>query len=592
MANKSVELKEMKNGEIVEDDADDGPPHIVPPDGGWGWVVMIASFFCNIIVDGIIFSFGLVVTNLAESFEVPVSTVSWVASLLAGFYLLAGPFVSSLATRFGFRLVACAGSIVAGLSFAVASLAMSVEFLYVFIGVVGGIGMGLVYVPAVVAVGFYFEKRRALATGIAVCGSGIGTFVLAPFTTWLLGYYGWRGTLLIHGGLVLNCAVFGAMFRPLEPAKKKSVRRQLADEEVSAGTPLMVRIKKERDEKMRNEERQETAQTDHFHSSTNSLNNTVKLVGIKNKRSSTLTDSSASLGKKETPLLAGSKRSLANQDDVQPLNRDDAFYTGSLQRLPQYRENPASYHASVTRIPDAVEEADGGKKSSRCMRAVSSLIQFSLFKSATFDLLCFSSFITFLGFFVPFMFLAARAEQLGADKESASFLLSIIGVTNTVGRVVCGALSDHPKVNVLFVNNAALTLGGVVTIATPFFPAYEMLIVYACLFGLSIACFASLRSILMVELLGLENLTNAFGLCLMFTGVSATVGGPLASMFFDATNDYDASFYLSGSMILISGILCYPLGYINRWEKRRNNAAQHNKQKVKPLPEPEPLAVA
>jgi hypothetical protein len=47
---------------------------------------------------------------------------------------------------------------------------------------------------------------------------------------------------------------------------------------------------------------------------------------------------------------AGSKRSLANQDEVQPLNRDDAFYTGSLQRLPQYRENPASYHASVTRV--------------------------------------------------------------------------------------------------------------------------------------------------------------------------------------------------------------------------------------------------
>jgi hypothetical protein len=163
-----------------------------------------------------------------------------------------------------------------------------------------------------------------------------------------------------QAGLVLNCAIFGAMFRPLEPTKKSKVtRRQLADEEVSAGTPLMVRIKRERDEKLRNDEQQETMnqqqQTDHFHSSTNSLNNTVKLVGIKAKRSSTLTDSASSLGKKEkeTPLLlaaAGSKRSLANQDEVQPLNRDDAFYTGSLQRLPQYRENPASYHASVTRV--------------------------------------------------------------------------------------------------------------------------------------------------------------------------------------------------------------------------------------------------
>ena len=92
MADKSVELKPIKNGKVMDEDADEAPDHIVPPDGGWGWVVMIASFFCNIVVDGIIFSFGLIVTDLAVAFEVPVSTVSWVASLLAGFYLLAGQF--------------------------------------------------------------------------------------------------------------------------------------------------------------------------------------------------------------------------------------------------------------------------------------------------------------------------------------------------------------------------------------------------------------------------------------------------------------------------------------------------------------------
>jgi len=53
---------------------------------------MMAAFSCNLIVDGIIFSFGLIVTNLADAFNVPVSTVSWVASLLSGFYLLAGKY--------------------------------------------------------------------------------------------------------------------------------------------------------------------------------------------------------------------------------------------------------------------------------------------------------------------------------------------------------------------------------------------------------------------------------------------------------------------------------------------------------------------
>uniref|UniRef100_A0A1I8FGB0 Transmembrane protein n=1 Tax=Macrostomum lignano TaxID=282301 RepID=A0A1I8FGB0_9PLAT len=41
------------------------------------------------------------------------------------------------------------------------------------------ISFGLVYLPAVVTVGFWFESRRAFATGIAVCGSGIGTAIFS-----------------------------------------------------------------------------------------------------------------------------------------------------------------------------------------------------------------------------------------------------------------------------------------------------------------------------------------------------------------------------------------------------------------------------
>lgn len=60
--------------------------------------------------------------------------------------------------------------------------------------------MGLIYVPAVITTGFYFERWRALATGIAVCGSGIGAFVLAPVSDLLVKQFGWRGALLIQAG--------------------------------------------------------------------------------------------------------------------------------------------------------------------------------------------------------------------------------------------------------------------------------------------------------------------------------------------------------------------------------------------------------
>lgn len=74
--------------------------------------------------------------------------------------------------------------------------------------VCAGIGFGFIYLPAVVAVSYYFETKRSLATGIAVCGSGFGTFAFAPLATYLLKEYGdWRGANLFLAGFILNCAV-------------------------------------------------------------------------------------------------------------------------------------------------------------------------------------------------------------------------------------------------------------------------------------------------------------------------------------------------------------------------------------------------
>ena len=58
----------------------------------------------------------------------------------------------------------------------------------------------MIYLPAVIAAGFYFDKRRALATGIAVCGSGIGTFVMAPLVSSLVAQHGWRGAMMVQAG--------------------------------------------------------------------------------------------------------------------------------------------------------------------------------------------------------------------------------------------------------------------------------------------------------------------------------------------------------------------------------------------------------
>lgn len=62
----------------------------------------------------------------------------------------------------------------------------------------------MMYLPAVVGVGFYFEKKRAMATGIAVCGTGIGTFAIAPLAKLLLQHMDWKNAHYIFGKLQIQ----------------------------------------------------------------------------------------------------------------------------------------------------------------------------------------------------------------------------------------------------------------------------------------------------------------------------------------------------------------------------------------------------
>ena len=52
---------------------------------------------------------------------------------------------------------------------------------------------------------------------MASSGVGIGTFVFPPIIRWLAVQYGWRGALLLMGGICLQIVVLSALLRPMPP---------------------------------------------------------------------------------------------------------------------------------------------------------------------------------------------------------------------------------------------------------------------------------------------------------------------------------------------------------------------------------------
>ena len=62
----------------------------VAPDGGWGWVVLFASFCSSVIVDGTCFSFGIFYTEFLIEFGEDKGKTAWVGSVLNGMYMIMG----------------------------------------------------------------------------------------------------------------------------------------------------------------------------------------------------------------------------------------------------------------------------------------------------------------------------------------------------------------------------------------------------------------------------------------------------------------------------------------------------------------------
>ena len=92
MVNSDFDKKRCRNASGESTSSTDSVTNFIPtpPDGGWGWVVVFASFINHVIVDGVAFTFGIFYMEFMRHFESSKSQTALVGSLLAGFYLMAG----------------------------------------------------------------------------------------------------------------------------------------------------------------------------------------------------------------------------------------------------------------------------------------------------------------------------------------------------------------------------------------------------------------------------------------------------------------------------------------------------------------------
>ncbi len=168
------------------------------------WSIVIALFVVTFGMATPLAAYGVFLPVLAEAFGWSRGALSAAISvnlLLGG---VVGLGVGALADRHGPRVLLGATVALAGAAFALVATVGALWQLYLFVGVLGGIGMSSFYLLGASTVAHWFEARRGLALALVFVGFNLGYITAGPLAAWLIATVGWRAAYALLGG---GCAL-------------------------------------------------------------------------------------------------------------------------------------------------------------------------------------------------------------------------------------------------------------------------------------------------------------------------------------------------------------------------------------------------
>ncbi|KAM7389831.1 hypothetical protein PAMP_023785 [Pampus punctatissimus] len=195
----------------------------VPPEGGFGWLVVFAATWCNGSIFGIQNSFGILHMMLVKEHadihdKKSQFKVAWVGALAMGMIFLCSPVVSIFTDRFGCRKTAIGGAIVAFIGLLSTSFADSLSLRYFTYGILFGCGSSFAFQPSLVILGHYFRQRLGLANGVVTAGASLFSMGLPVLLDKVVEPLGLSGTFQILSIFMLVQALLALTFKPLLPA--------------------------------------------------------------------------------------------------------------------------------------------------------------------------------------------------------------------------------------------------------------------------------------------------------------------------------------------------------------------------------------
>jgi len=211
------------------------------PEGGWGIVLLIVVILVQIILHGLLLSYGVLLAKVVRRFRVSHFQSGVLGCLPLSISLLVSPLTVSYCRKKSIRLTAVLGGLVSSLACLFASFALQYHQLVLSYGIILGVGVGMARDTSTLMVGQYFKKRRELVEIFLVSSSGVGVATMSSFVRLVTREIGWRLGIQAVTGVVFSTFILGMFYRSASlyhPQRRailhlKSIKRKIKEKNKS-----------------------------------------------------------------------------------------------------------------------------------------------------------------------------------------------------------------------------------------------------------------------------------------------------------------------------------------------------------------------
>ncbi|MFC1911681.1 MFS transporter [Chloroflexota bacterium] len=185
----------------------------------YGYIVAAACFIIQGMGLGASQTYGVFFKPLLTEFGWSRTTISGASSVTFIISGLTSIIVGSLNDKFGPRALMAVTGFLMGLGYLLMSQVNAVWQLYLFYGLVFGLGLSSIDVIPLSTMARWFVRRRGTMTGIVKVGTGAGQLVFPLLASGLIVTCGWRNSYLAIGTIILIGIVLAAQFLRRDPGQ-------------------------------------------------------------------------------------------------------------------------------------------------------------------------------------------------------------------------------------------------------------------------------------------------------------------------------------------------------------------------------------